>query len=363
MGAADRAGGGLEELILTGEVIATSWHDEKHVGTIYVPLRPHMQPATGPCTFAIHAPGHCEASPNSIAPKIGSVQLTVAVQDLGPTTAAQSPLAEGGLTMDTRLPQHIAAPAGPACLPPGQMSEAADTPCEGMVFPAQAHGQVHAPERGTPGADDVSACSRKQQARDKLAMRTQYRRRMEVLQREWHMREQKRTTEIARLQSQLTAQCTRAREVLVKAEERERRVAAVEAAQQARQQAMEATHAHCIADAQATLRRLQEDCSHAIAQAHTQSEASQQGEASAAAKQAAAEEAAKELKDQLRSTQTELKKARAQVQKLQEQQQQPEGPCKPRPAAAKSKRVHQQSLTRHVRQAKAEQVRPVTVNA
>ena len=46
-------------------------------------------------------------------------------------------------------------------------------------------------------------------------------------------------------------------QVLAKAEDRERKLGALEAAQAARQEALEASYATSLADAQATVRRLQ----------------------------------------------------------------------------------------------------------
>ena len=51
------------------------------------------------------------------------------------------------------------------------------------------------------------------QAKAKLQMRNHQRRCMDLLQREWHVKEEKRVAEVQHLKAQLTAQCARVSEV------------------------------------------------------------------------------------------------------------------------------------------------------
>ncbi len=212
--------------------------------------------------------------------QIGAIRVIIAVEDLGPILyegevagGAQAGALAGGL-VETSEQKVAAAPKSPFDV--GGSRGEASTPApqklpppeEVPELPAQVVGNKQAPAEGR-GAEYEAAWEFEvwraaEEARFRAELKEKEVTRMAALESEWRRHEKARTEEVASLRAECESLQKKLHATLSSAEERERKLVTAEESLTRRRKEIERQAAARAAEAQTTIRRVQEECEHQI---------------------------------------------------------------------------------------------------
>jgi len=213
--------------------------------------------------------------------QIGAVRVIIAVEDLGPILYDEGEEAEGaragapaGGPTEPSDQKAAAAPKSPFAAAGSQEKAGAPAPQklpppeEVQELPARADGKSQGAAQGR-GAEYQAAWEFEvwraaEEARFRAELKEKEVTRMAALESEWRRHEKARTEEVASLRAECESLQKKLHASLSSAEERERKLVTAEESLTRRRKEIERQAAARAAEAQTTIRRVQEECEHQI---------------------------------------------------------------------------------------------------